>query len=76
MCPSLSVRLPDQLKKSMEELRGQVNWNEEIRQFIRRKIGEERKRILLNELEARIMQLPKAPSGTASRMVREDRDRH
>jgi hypothetical protein len=76
MCPSLSVRLPDQLKKGMEHLRDRVNWNEEIRQFIRRKIEEERKRVLLKQLEARITQLPKAPRGTASRLVREDRDRH
>jgi hypothetical protein len=76
MCPSLSVRLPDQLKKGMENLRDRVNWNEEIREFIRRKIEEERKRALLQELEARLMQLPRAPRGTASRLVREDRDRH
>ena len=76
MCPSLSVRLPDRLKKGMEHLRDRVNWNEEIRQFIGRKIEEERKRDLLQKLEARITQLPKAPRGTASRLVREDRDRH
>ncbi|HIH27032.1 MAG TPA: hypothetical protein HA256_03445, partial [Methanoregulaceae archaeon] len=69
MCPSLSVRLPDQLKKGMENLRDRVNWNEEIREFIRRKIEEERKRALLQELEARLMQLPRAPRGTASRLV-------
>jgi len=60
----------------MDDLRDQVNRNKEIRQFIRRKIGEELKRILLNELKARITQLHKVPGGTASRLVREDRDRH
>lgn len=76
MCPTLSVRVPDQLRKGMELLRDRVNWNEEIREFIRNKIEEEEKRALIGELRGRISELPRAPRGTAARMVREDRDGH
>jgi hypothetical protein len=76
MCPTLSVRLPGQLKEGMEQLQDRVNWSEEIRQFIGKKIKEERKRALIWELEMQIAQISKAPRGTASRMIREDRDSH
>lgn len=76
MCPTLSVRLSDQLKEGMERLRDHVDWSEEIRRFIERKIEDERKRARLRELETHIVQLPHVPRGTASRLVRGDRDSH
>lgn len=76
MCPTLSVRLPDQLKEAMERLRDRVNWSEEIRRFIEKKIDDERKRALLEEVDTHIRELPEAPWGTASRLVRGDRDSH
>ena len=76
MCPTLSVRLPEQLKEGMDRLKDRVDWSDEIRRFIEKKIEDERKRALLRDLETQIAQLPKAPRGTASRLVRGDRDSH
>jgi hypothetical protein len=76
MSPTLSVRLSNQLKEGMEHLRDCVDWSEEIRRFIEKRIEAERKRARLRELETHIAQLPPAPRGTASRLVRGDRDRH
>ena len=76
MCPTISVRLPDQLKEGMDRLKDRLDWSDEIRRFIEKKIEDERKRALLRDLETQIAQLPKAPRGTASQLVRGDRDRH
>ena len=76
MCPTLSVRLPDQLKEGMDRLRDRVDWCDEIRRFIEKKIEDERKRAVLRDLETQITQLPKSPRGTSSRLVRGDRDSH
>lgn len=76
MCPTLSIRLPDQLKEGMDRLRGRVDWSDEIRRFIEKKIEDEQKRAALRDLETLIAKLPGAPRGTASRLVRGDRDSH
>lgn len=76
MCPTLSVRLPDQLKEGMDRLKERVDWSNEIRRFIEKKIEDEQKRAVLRDLETQIAKLPGAPRGTASRLVRGDRDSH
>ncbi|QDA30706.1 hypothetical protein FH039_02470 [Thermococcus indicus] len=68
----VTVRVPDELKLKMKELN--INWSEEIREFIRRRIDEiERKRRIQEALE-----LAKASGsvgrGFAAKSVREDRD--
>ena len=76
MCPTLSVRLSDHLKEGMDRLKDRVDWSDEIRRFIEKKIEDERKRAVLRNLETQIAQLPRAAPGTASRLVRGDRDSH
>jgi len=72
----VSVRVPDEVKRWMDRLRGEVNWSKEIREFIIRRIEEVRKRKVLDEVVEYIKTLPEAPRGTAARLVREDRDSH
>ncbi len=72
----VSVRVPPEIKREMERLRGKINWSEEIREFIRLKIEEVRRRELLEDLVNVLEDLPEAPVGTAERLVREDRDGH
>lgn len=55
---------------------GDVNWSEEIREFIKKKIKEHKKRKALQEVVAYIQTLPEALKGTAQKLVREDRDSH
>ena len=70
----ISIRVPPEIKREMDELKGEVNWSEEIREFIKKKIKEHKKRKALQEVIAYIQALPTAPRGTARRLVREDRD--
>ncbi|RLG02497.1 MAG: hypothetical protein DRN54_04465 [Thaumarchaeota archaeon] len=70
----ISVRVPEELKREMDRLRGEVNWSEEIREFIKRKIEEYRKKEVVDELVEYIKTLPEAPKGVAQELVRESRD--
>lgn len=72
----VSVRVPDEVKRWMDRLRGEVNWSREIREFIIRRIEEVRRRKVLDEVVEYIKTLPEAPRGTAERLVRGDRDSH
>lgn len=40
----VSVRVPPDVKREMDELKGEINWSEEIREFIKKKIKEYRKK--------------------------------
>ena len=72
----ISIRVPPEIKREMDELKGEVNWSEEIREFIKKKIKEYKKKKALQEVVAYIQTLPEAPKGVAQKLVREDRDSH
>ena len=71
----VSVRVPKELKERMDAFRGAVNWSEEIRAFIERRVAELEQEKAIEELERLIEKLPPAPKGVALKYVREDRDR-
>ena len=71
-----SIRIPPEIKNEMNKLKGEINWSEEIREFIKSKIEEHKKRKVLQEVVAYIQTLPEAPKETAQKLVREDRDSH
>ena len=70
----ISIRVPEELKREMDRLRGEVNWSEEIREFTKRRIEEYRKKKIFDELVEYIKTLPEAPKGVARELVRESRD--
>lgn len=72
----ISIRVPPEIKHEMDKLKGEVNWSEEIREFIKKKIKEYKKRKALQEVVTYIQTLPEAPKGTVQKLVREDRDSH
>ena len=72
----VSFRIPKELKKKMDELRGLINWSEEIRRFIERRIKEYEQIRTIGELEEIVKGIPTVPKGTAMKYVREDRDSH
>lgn len=76
MCPTISLRISDKTKENFDLFKGKIDWNNELREFIEKKIDEERKKDLLDQLESMISELPVAPQGTAAKLVREDRDSH
>lgn len=76
MCPTISLRVTDQMKADIDHFKRKIDWNGELRHFIEKKVDDERKNELLEELESLIADLPGAYEGTARQLVREDRDSH
>jgi len=72
----ISFRIPKELKRKMDELCGLINWSEEIRRFIEKRVREYEQLRAIEELEEIIRSISIAPKGTAMRYVREDRDSH
>ncbi|MEM0027606.1 MAG: CopG family transcriptional regulator [Ignisphaera sp.] len=70
----ISIRVPKKLKEQMDMLKGYVDWGEEIRKFIERRVEELRRVYVLEEVRKVIEQLPEVPRGTVTRYLREDRD--
>ncbi|NJE00790.1 hypothetical protein [Thermococcus sp. JdF3] len=68
----ISVRVPDELKEKMKKY--DINWSEEIREFIERKIRDEEKSKLLDEIDAFLENVPELESGRATKLVRDSRD--
>ena len=71
MSTIISVRVPKKLKKRMDKLRDMVNWSEEIRKFLEKRVEEFHRRKDLEEIRKVLEEVPK---GTVTRYVREDRD--
>ena len=76
MSVTVSFRVPRELKRKMDELRGLINWSEEVRKFIERRVREYEQLKAIEELEEIVKGIPTAPRGTAVRYVRGDRDSH
>ncbi len=71
----ITVRVPDELKLKMKQLN--INWSEEIREFIRQRIDEEERRRKLKEaLEILRQSKGSVERGFSAKVVREDRDSH
>ena len=60
----------------MKKLRRSINWYEEIREFIKKRIDDKKKDDVLTIVTARIEKLPELPSGSAAGQLRADRDQH
>ena len=69
----VSVKVPEDIKKKMKEL--DINWSEEIRNFIKKKIKEKEKEKILKEVREMLKGV-KVSEGTSASIVREDRDSH
>lgn len=76
MSSIISIRVPSEIKREMDKLKGEINWSEEIREFIKKKIEEYKKKNALQEVVTFIQTLPTAPKGTAQKLLRENRDSH
>ena len=72
----ISVRVPRRLKEEMDKLRGYVDWGEEIRRFLERRVAEVKRRLAVEEARRVIEKLPEAPRGASASYVRGDRDSH
>jgi hypothetical protein len=70
----ISFRIPEELKQRLKEV--DLNWSEEVRQFIEARVREYKREKALKEIDALLKDMPRLESGTASRYVREDRESH
>jgi hypothetical protein len=72
----ISIRVPEQTRSDMKKLRRFINWNQEIRDFIKKRIDDKKKDDILASVTQRLKKIPALPSGSAAQLVRADRDRH
>lgn len=70
----VSVKVPRWVKEKMREYGDVVNWPEEIRKSIIAKLEELERRRAVEEAVKLLEKVRPAPTGTAERLVREDRD--
>ncbi len=66
-----SIRVPVELRKTMEELKG-INWQEEIRQLVEELVKTKSKERLL--AEAKEIRKAMKADVSAAELIREDRD--
>ena len=72
----ISIRIPEQTHSEMKKLRRYINWNQEIREFIKKRIDDKKKDDILASVTELLNKIPALPSGSAAQLVRADRDRH
>lgn len=72
--PVVSVKVSDKTKKQMEELKDKVEWPSEIRGFIESRLEQVRRDEALERAE-KALGKHHVDRGTASKLVREARDR-
>jgi len=72
----ISVKVPDKVKEKMSRTKDKVNWPQEIRAFIESKVEELERRERVESVERMLAKMPTQAKGTASELVRHDRDSH
>jgi predicted DNA-binding protein len=68
----ISFRIPNELKERMKEV--DLNWSEEVRQFLEAKVREHQRTRALEEIDQLLEDVPRTEQGTAAKYVREDRE--
>jgi len=72
----ISIRVPEETRSEMKKLRRFINWNQEIRAFIQKRVDDKKKDDVLASVTELLKKTPTLPSGSAAQLVRTDRDRH
>jgi hypothetical protein len=72
----VSLKVPPPVKRKMKDYEQEVNWPEEIRKMITERIESLDRERVIQEVLKMLEDVPPAPKGTASRLVRRDRDSH
>jgi hypothetical protein len=72
----ISIRVSEQTRSEMKRLRRFINWNQEIRDFIQKRVDDKKKDDVLASVTERLKKNPTLPSGSAAQLVRTDRGRH
>ena len=70
----VSFRVSREVKERMERLKGYVNWPEELRAYVTRRVEELEREINFREVVEELRKTGSAPKGFSVASVREDRD--
>jgi len=70
----LSIRIPEELKKEIDEVKDFVDIKEEIVCFLWERVRAYKRLKVLKEVRSVLNSHPELPSGIAVKLVREDRD--
>lgn len=76
MSEVLSIRIPKELKKELDELREFIDIKKEVIEFLNKRVREYRRLRTLKEVHEALERHPILLRGTAAKSVREDRDSH
>ncbi|MEM2724655.1 MAG: hypothetical protein QXP47_02690 [Candidatus Nezhaarchaeales archaeon] len=74
MSSVVSFKVPSHVKKKMEKLKNYVNWNEELRKYLIKRLEELERELNMREVVELLKKTSEVPSGIATVLVREDRD--
>lgn len=72
----ISIRVTEETRNEMKKLHRFINWNQEIRDFIQKRLDDKKKDDVLASVTECLKKNPAVPSGTAAHLVRTDRDSH
>ena len=64
----ISIRVTEEMHKEMQKLRRSVDWNQEIRDFIQKRVDDKKKDDVLASVTERIRKNPAFPSGSAAQL--------
>jgi len=74
MSEVFAVKLPKNLKEAMRRVSGEVNWPEEIRGFIQRRVSEAEAEENMRKVLVMLQGTGSVEKGFAAGVVREDRE--
>jgi len=74
MSETIAIKIPPELKKKIKQLKNKVNWPEEIRLFIKRRIREIEAEESMSKILEEIKSTSGVPKGFSVSSVREDRE--
>lgn len=74
MSSVVSFKVSVHVKRRMERLKKYVNWNEELRSYLIKRLEELEREVNMREVIELLKKTSEVPSGTAVALVRKDRD--
>ncbi len=70
----IGVRIPKRLKEEIEKLG--INYSEEIRRYLEKRVREERARRIIARIEALRKKIKPVEENFSAKLIREDRDKN
>ena len=70
----IGVRIPKRLKEEIEKLG--INYSEEIRQYLEKRVCEERAKRIIARIEALRKKIKPIEENLSAELIREDRDKN